>query len=115
MKEQPLAILTDHSPAIRRVRLGLMACVALLVLGGVMVALAVGNLRADLDAATADREQVKVDHAEQRAALNQANERLVDAGEKPVTTPPISGPQGVPGPQGAEGRDPAPRGPPAVA
>ncbi len=109
-RRKPLAILTEQSRAIGRLRATLIACVAALVLGLASLALFVGDEISDLqDALTAageDRAQVKADLADQRTALAKANQRLIDAGEQPVTSP-VPGPAGVAGPKGERG----PRGP----
>lgn len=118
-RQQPYAVVTD-SRALRRVRMALIASVAVLVLGLAGVGLGfndrINDLKDNADAANADRAEVKADLS---AALAKANERLVEAGEKPVTAPPVAGPQGLPGdvgPRGPEGKQgkqgqPGPRGP----
>lgn len=103
-KETPVKVIDTHNRPIQRLRALLLVCVVLVVIGGLLLAATMYGLRADLDDANADRAQIKADLLEQRAAFAEANERLVEAGEKPVT-PPLTGPQGSPG---ASGRPPTP-------
>lgn len=108
-KEKPVTVIDTHNRPIQRLRALLLVCVVLFVVGGALLAAVMYGLRVDLDDANAERAQIKADLLEQRSAFAEANRRLVEAGERPVT-PPLIGPQGLPGtagrpPTSAEIRD----------
>lgn len=105
-KDTPI-VLTEHNRALNRLRatLGVSVVVLLLGLAGLawVVGGEIGNFERRLASANADRAQVRADLSETRDVVAEANSRLIEAGEKPVTVPPVAGPQGTPGERGPRG------------
>lgn len=110
-------ILTEHNRALGRLRATLIACVAALVLGLAALALFVGDEIGDLEhqvtVGAVDRADLRAEVNREKALRIEANSRLIEAGEKPVTAPPVGaqglpgirGPRGLPGRPGADGKD----------
>lgn len=98
-RQKPLAIVTDTNRSLTRIRYGLLASVVVLVVGLLALALIVGEKFA---IAGSERAELRADLLQQSAALDKANDRLIDAGEKPVA-PPVTGVPGIAGATGQRG------------